>query len=230
MEKAGGHYVQGKAVFAFDKGIDCQAVLNTLLAGEVINVKQQYQFFATQKTEAKRACEAAGPLVGKRVLEPSAGDGALADVAREMGAKEIVTVEMWAVNAQKLRDKGYQVHEKDFLTLSPAELGLFDAIVANPPFTKNQDIKHVMHMLNFLKPGGSLSVIMSPGWQEGRQKTHQAFKEFLASQDVAIEPIAAGAFKGSGTSIPTVQLVISNYRPPIMDDELGEDEFYAMAM
>ena len=48
--------------------------------------------------------------------------------------------------------------------LNPSEWATafkYDRIIANPPFTKNQDIDHVMQMWNFLKPGGRIVSIMS---------------------------------------------------------------------
>lgn len=235
LEKAGGRYVGNKKWFVFDAGIDTAEVLDKLQSGQTVNLKKDYQFFATQPQEARGVCEAAGPLKGKRVLEPSAGDGAIALVAREMGAKEVVTVEMWNVNALKLRERGFTPIERDFLTVTPKEIGYFDVIVANPPFHKNMDIKHLMHMFNFLKPGGSLSVIMSTGWQSSMQKAHVEFREFLATQNVSAHPIEAGAFDPSGTSVPTIRLDFADYQIPVMrqaqdvEDESADVEAPSMA-
>ena len=49
---------------------------------------------------------------------------------------DVLKVDFTAL-AQTLRDKGYEVREGDFLSLSPEELGLFDAVIANPPFSQN---------------------------------------------------------------------------------------------
>lgn len=223
LQKAGGRYVGHQQAFVFDDGIDCAEVLAAMIDGRPINYKKDFQFFATSRDEAIPLCQFAGDLVGRRVLEPSAGDGALADVAREMGA-EVITIEKWDVNAKKLRAKGFEPIERDFLQVTPEEIGLFDAIIANPPFAKNQDIMHVRHMLDFLKPGGSLSVIMSTGWQEGRQRAHRDFIELLEGQEVEITPIEAGAFAEAGTMVPTLRLGIRNYRPePKLADQATVD-------
>jgi len=209
IAKAGGRYVTGRKQFVFDAGIDCADVLRRLVAGETVNFQQEYQFFATPEAKAieaiKEVEKALGTLRGKRVLEPSAGEGALANVARRMGA-DVVAIEAWNVNAIKLRAKGYDVIERDFLSVTPEEIGTFDAILANPPFTKNQDIQHAMHMFQFIRPGGALSIIMSTAWLEGKTKAHAQFKEFLATQNVTVRQIEAGAFKESGTPVPTVRL------------------------
>jgi predicted RNA methylase len=209
MGKAGGRYVTGRKQFVFDEGIDCADLLRRLVTGETVNFQQEYQFFATPEAKAieavKEVEKALGTLGGKRILEPSAGEGALANVARRMGA-EVVAIEAWNVNAIKLRSQGYNVIERDFLSVTPEEIGTFDAVLANPPFTRNQDIQHVMHMLQFIRPGGALSVIMSTSWLEGKTRAHAQFKEFLATQDVVVTQIEAGAFKESGTPVPTVRL------------------------
>lgn len=216
---AGGRYLTGKSQFAFERGIDVADVYGRLVTGESVNFQQEYQFFATPSEQGMQMVSDlisnVGPLVGKRVLEPSAGDGALADLARAAGAR-VVTVEEWNVNAIKLRDKGHEVIERDFLQVTPAETGLFDCILANPPFTGNQDIDHVMHMFNFVEDGGAMSVIMSTGWVTGTSTKHRQFREFLAEQNVTISEIAAGAFKASGTSVPTMKLQFTDCQNPQM--------------
>lgn len=210
----GGRFIgEIKQFFAFEEGIDHAEVLCKLQGGQKINAQKETQFFATPQPIAQSLCEAAGPIRGLRVLEPSAGDGAIADIAKEMGAAEIVTIESYNVNAIKLRSKGYSPIEKDFLQVKPDDIGQFDVIVANPPFSKNQDIDHVMHMLHFLKPGGSLSVIMSTAWLDGLQKKHQEFIDCIATHGVTPINIKAGAFSESGTSVATVRLDFKDFQP-----------------
>lgn len=243
LGKAGGRYITGRNKhFAFDDGINCADLLRRLVAGESVNFQQEYQFFATPESKAIEAVEeirkSLGTLHGKRILEPSAGTGALANVARQMGA-DVVVIEAWNVNAIKLRAQGYDVIEKDFLSVTPEQIGTFDAILANPPFTRNQDIQHVMHMLQFIRPGGALSVIMSTSWLEGKTKAHAQFKEFLATQDVTVTAIEAGAFKDSGTTVPTVRLDFRAVNVPraaedfhyhVVENEAEEEEPFALAM
>lgn len=242
LGKAGGRYITGRNKhFAFDDGIDCTDLLRRLVAGEAVNFQQEYQFFSTPESKAIEAAEEVrktlGTLRGKRILDPSAGTGALANVARQMGA-DVVVIEMWNVNAIKLRAQGYDVIEKDFLSVTPEQIGTFDAVLANPPFTRNQDIHHVMHMLQFIRPGGALSVIMSTGWIEGRTKVHAQFKEFLATHDVTVTAIEAGAFKESGTVVPTVRLDFRDVNVPRAAEDFhyegtaagDEEEPFALVM
>jgi predicted RNA methylase len=204
LETSGGRY-NAKGFFTFPVGIDAVEVLASLITGAPLNGKKQSQSFFTPQDLGYRVCNAAGPLDGKRVLEPSAGDGVLADIAEAAGA-EVVLVENYPPNIAVLEGKGYDVISKDFLTVTPEEIGLFDAVCANPPFTKNQDIDHILHMWTFLKPGGLLSAIASQSWLKGSQKKQRLFREFLDSHQAEIVEIEAGAFKESGTTVGTVHL------------------------
>ncbi len=204
LTAAGAVYKRGG--FDFPPHLNPMEVIELLRAGETINPKKDYQFFETPPDVAKRVVEALGDIQGRRVLEPSAGRGALADLAKAAGA-DVVTVEAWDLNAKVLRDKGFIVHEADFLQLTPADIGMFDAIVANPPFTRNADIRHVEHMLSFLKPGGVLSTITSAHWDTASHATAARFKQWIADKGVYVEEIPAGAFKSSGTSVPSRHLV-----------------------
>lgn len=219
LETAGGKYNR-KGYFSFEKGTDTQQVVAQLIGGEVVNPKKDYQFFATPQDVGEDLCATTAPGHGKRYLEPSAGDGALADILRQAGAT-VVCIEAWDTLANKLREKGHQVLQRDFLTVSPREIGLFDAIVANPPFSRGHDIKHVTHMLGFLAPGGVLSAIMSTLWIHGCQSAQVKFRELLAGYDHDIEPIPAGAFKASGTSVATVRITIRTAAASVLKEHVS---------
>lgn len=207
IERAGGRYHSG-GFFDFPAGIDAAHVLVQLQAGNKVNGKKDAQFFATPTKLARSVCAAAGSLAGKRLLEPSAGDGALADLAREAGA-DVTVVENWSVNVLKLKAKGYEVVDRDFLQVQPDDLGLFDIILANPPFTRGLDMTHVEHMWKFLKPGGTLSVLTSTSWENGSQRKQLAFRAFLHANGTSITRIPPGAFKASGTCVGVMHLVIT---------------------
>ena len=46
----------------------------------------------------------------------------------------------------------------------------YSKIIANPPFTKNQDIDHLKEMFKVLESGGKLVCITSESWVNGNQK------------------------------------------------------------
>lgn len=206
LEVSGGKY-NSKGFFAFADGMDVSSVLSAVREGAALNTKKATQSFFTPPALANEVCSAVGEVTGKRVLEPSAGDGALVAPVADRAA-EVVLVENNPANIMQLRRKGYAVIEKDFLTVTPDDIGTFDAIVANPPFSRNQDIDHINHMWKFLKPGGTLSAIVSQSWMHGSQKKQRAFAEFLAANQANIQPIEGGAFKASGTGVATAHIVL----------------------
>lgn len=210
--KGGGHYDCG--AFRFPSGIDAARVLSDLRSGSVTNRKQERQAFFTPLEEAHRVCRAPGELAGLRVLEPSAGHGALADVASSAGAR-LVLIENDPVSIQVLRKKGYDVVERDFLQVNPEDIGLFDVVVANPPFSRLLDVTHVLHMARFVKAGGCISTIMSTAWETSSNRRAAAFREFLSAHNATVTQIAAGAFKCAGTGIATTHVF---FRVPIQSD------------
>ncbi|ASI68599.1 hypothetical protein BA022_08530 [Diaphorobacter nitroreducens] len=204
---AGGVYSRNG--FQFGAAIDVAQVLNRLRGGEKPNPKKERQAFFTPENVATEtvawAMECLGDLTGTRVLEPSAGEGALAEPARAADAK-VIAVEIDGPSSQILRDKGFEVVERDFLSLSLADIGLFDAVIANPPFSKDQDITHVIHMWRFLRPGGVLVSLTSPGWRTGRTKAQRNFRAFVENIGAEVEALPPGAFKASGTNISVLRL------------------------
>lgn len=205
IEKAGGRYA--RSGFIFEDGVDVEEIFLQLQAGKTVDVRKLQQAFYTPEDEAHALCRKLGDLTGKRLLEPSAGRGALAAVAKAAGAK-VVAVENYHPSVLALQADGYEVIEQDFLTVTPDQLGLFEAILANPPFSRGADVEHVMHMWDFLAPGGQLATIMSTRWQTGSLSTHRAFRAFLEEHSAEVEEIPAGAFKASGTGVATVRVYI----------------------
>ena len=212
LQKAGGSYYRPHGAFAtgyftFAPGIDAQDVLDALQSDKVVNGKKDSQSFFTPPELAPRVVDALGPLKGGRYLDPSAGNGSLADLMRE-DAGDLVLIESHLPNVLAVEARGYRVLERDFLTVTPHEIGLFDGIAANPPFTKGLDITHIRHMWQFLKPNGVLSVIASQSWIQGGQRKKVAFREFLHCYGAAIEEVAAGSFRKAGTTVATSHIVV----------------------
>lgn len=162
---------------------------------------------------AKQRAEIGGRL---RILEPSAGNGALADPVRDMGAA-VECIEMDTGRAAVLRAKGHSVTQRDFLTMSPTDFagGLFDGVVMNPPFDRGRDCDHVRHALQFVKPGGFVLAIMSASAEVAEDKRRQAFRAHLAKtcsaagryySDRWFQDLPEGSFAHAGTMVNAVTL------------------------
>ncbi|MFT6906990.1 MAG: hypothetical protein ACJAS1_003664 [Oleiphilaceae bacterium] len=198
---AGGKYKR----CGFEFSVEAIEVQEKLLGGEAINDKKKYQFFATPDELAQSLVDMADIQQGHNCLEPSAGQGAISDLMLKK-AESVVVVELMPENVKALAKKGYMPVVGDFLEKN---LGQFDRIVANPPFTKNQDIDHIIHMYSMLKPQGKLISVASKSWIHGTQKKQASFREWLHSVGAKVTEIPEGAFKESGTSIASVCIEIS---------------------
>jgi tRNA1(Val) A37 N6-methylase TrmN6 len=81
---------------------------------------------------------------GEIALEPSAGQGRI--VRRLMARRAMVdAVDIDPENCKVLRaiPDIRCVSEQDFLEYAKVDAAQYDAVVMNPPFANNQDIKHI---------------------------------------------------------------------------------------
>jgi len=209
MQQAGGKYKSGG--FDFASAVEAQAAVTAAIGGTSINIKKDTQFFATPPALAEKLVDSVELSEGERVLDPSAGHGALTRPALDSWA-DVVMIENWPSSARLLEENLVGPHcqllTRDFMTVSPEETGLFDAVVMNPPFTRQQDITHIKHALSFLKPDGRLAAIASPGFQTTRTKAGKQFRDLLALINAPVIDIPAGAFSESGTQVRTVMMRI----------------------
>lgn len=161
-----------------------------------------HQLFQTPASVAAQLVALLDLKPGERVLEPSAGLGRILDALQPYQPTEVVAVEMAPDCARELftQDRaGVTIKQRDFLTQSPDDLGSFDAVVMNPPFTMRSDIRHIKHALKFLKPGGRLAAICMDG--------HRRREELgtLAAEWIPLHP---ATFKAEGTRVDAVMLLI----------------------
>lgn len=168
--------------------------------GVSINQQQLYQEFFTPPELAQKLAEMAD-VAGKEVLEPSAGEGRLADACKEAGAKGIMCVELQEKHCKTLSGKGYDVRQGNFVEFTPLALGRYERVVMNPPFTKGQDMLHVRHALRFLKPGGILVAIVAGG--------KELDKDDVGEDNFTTEDVPDGAFKREGTGVRTMILKVT---------------------
>ncbi len=147
-------------------------------------------------------------------LEPSAGEGAIADVLFSLGVpkKNIYCVEKNPYRAEVLRQKDYQVWNEDFLTLDLSALGVagFSTILMNPPFEEYQDITHVNHAYSMLGPRGRMVSVVSESPFFRQDQKAQGFRAWLEEQGGDSIKLEDGAFKDSGTGV-NARLITLNH-------------------
>jgi phospholipid N-methyltransferase len=201
---AGGKYKQCGFIFS-----GCaQKIKDRFVGGEVVNDKKKYQFYPTSLHIVNLILKKANITKGMRVLEPSAGQGAIVDEIIKAGVNPDM-VELMPDNIKILNQKyNTDLVSTDFLKINPCDSIKYDRVIANPPFTNNQDIDHVLHMHDFLTEGGTLISIMSKSWITGQQKKQKSFRDWLTSVGAIVTDLPAGEFKESGTNIATVIIEI----------------------
>lgn len=189
LEAAGGKWNRSAQGFVFTKNPK-QVLGFAMVAGVIIDKKKERQAFYTPTYVADFVAELAD-VPGYTVLEPQAGDGALAEACMRWGAKDVFCVEIDEEEAESCRKKGFTTWTEDFLDF---EVGMrYSRIVMNPPFSKGQDVKHIKRALKWLKPGGKLFAIVP----------NKDNPKLDALGAVQVRHFDSGAFKESGTQIAT---------------------------
>lgn len=212
LEAAGGKWSRKAQAHVFE-GDAADLMDSIILTGTVTDRKQELGYFPTPQPVVALLLEQADIEAGNLVLEPSAGQGAIAVAVAKLGAI-VHCFEIDPTNSDKLATAlfavapEYSVSTRDFLTVERPQANfrgdLYDRVVMNPPFAKQQDIKHVLHAFEFLNPGGRLVSVMSAGVSFRTNKLTEDFRQFVDAHDGDIAPLPADSFVESGTGVSTV--------------------------
>lgn len=178
-------------------------------------------FFPTSEADAfelLRLAELAGERFGSsafprdksfRILEPSAGSGAIAKAVK--AAQPEVTlecVELDPLNRSRLEEEeNFTLIGDDFLQLDPDNVKPFDMVLMNPPFKKTEYIDHIEHALKFLKPCGELWAIAPVSFVRNSDKKSRWLFDMVAGHGEYYE-MDSGSFKHAGTNVRTCMLKI----------------------
>lgn len=207
LELIGGKWKGGKIMgFVFNE--DPTKLLAEIANGGKRNLKKEFQFFATPENLANELVYLADLKNHDTVLEPSAGQGAIIKAINNVCEVKPDCYELMELNTVILNktDLNFNLIGEDFFK---NEGKTYSKIIANPPFTKNQDIDHLKEMYECLSRGGRLVCITSESWVNGSQKKQIDFKKWLKKLDAEIIEIEKGAFKESGTMVGGRIIVIN---------------------
>ena len=207
IEEAGGSW-QGGKVQGFTFPFNPKRVFSVLKEGKRCNLQQDYQFFETPADVADWLVMLAGGIhEDDTVLEPSAGRGALIKaIHRACPSVMVECYELMPENREFLHTLNNVILlDEDFTKDS---VGSYTKIIANPPFSGNQDIEHVRLMYDRLEEGGTLAAITSQHWKFASEKKCIDFRNWLKEVHGEVFEISAGEFKESGTSISAMAVVI----------------------
>lgn len=212
LEAAGGKWNRKAKAHIFPS--DARELMESIiLTGEVSKTKSEDKlmgYFPTPRPIAERLVELAeypdSEDSGLTTLEPSAGSGALLEVIPWDFCSTAVEINEDRAKEIKQKFPAWFVECADFLQWQPTGNvpERFDRVVMNPPFAKQDDIKHVNHALRFLAPDGVLVAVMSAGVMFRENKLTTEFRALVESRGGEFEEILDGAFKESGTMVRTV--------------------------
>lgn len=201
IESIGGKWNRKEKGHVFDTD-PADLLDNLILTGETTDLKKEYQFFPTPRNVADILCDMAEIKIDSFVLEPSCGRGDLADVIHERNPGKMLGVELNLEMERRLWDKPYNtLVGANFLDFKDG--GYWDRIIMNPPFSKQQDVDHILHAFEILKDGGILVSVVSESPFFRSNKKSLEFRSFLEEHNAEIITLPEGAFKDSGTMVRT---------------------------
>ena len=178
-----------------------------LMDGGFHDRKKDFDQFDTPAPLADRIVELAD-VHGKTVLEPSAGEGALAQAALIASAFSVTCVEKDLARVRALTDAGLHVEHADFLEWRShtvtGELRRYQRVVMNPPFSKRQDVLHVTRAFGMLQRDGILVAVMSAGVTFRDDKLTTDFRALVDASRGSIVNLPDDSFAESGTHVRTV--------------------------
>jgi hypothetical protein len=205
IEFLGGKWNRSRKGFVFDRNIDN---ISKLL-GDNTKLKKEIQLFETPEDIADKLCEYAEIDNHQTILEPSAGRGRIIKSIQKVCSCQIDYCEINETNREYLSElENINLIGEDFLELKTEKK--YSRIIANPPFSKNQDIAHIKKMFSLLDKNGILVSISSRHWEIAKGKKETEFREFLESVGAKIIKLDSGEFKGSGTNVCSNIIIINN--------------------
>lgn len=188
-------------------------LLNTVIESGMLDPKVKTGYFPTPPEIVDKMIELADLDRKHLILEPSAGQGHIADeICSKTGLHphEIIVCEILPENRYILKEKGYVPEEMKFLSYAEQMTlvdGEFDKILMNPPFERQADITHVTKAFNLLAPDGILVTIMSAGVLfRNNNKTTEFRENIMEPYGTYLDRLPDGAFKASGTMVNTILL------------------------
>lgn len=156
LKALGGVWSKEDYCWLFD--YDALSTIQAVCAAGHIPEQKSHQYYPTPEDVAKDAVELAEIGLDHDCLEPSAGQGGLADL---MPKEQTCCVEVSPLHCRILKAKGHNVIEADFLKW--AELNhadSFDRIVMNPPYSCGRWQSHTEKAFSLLRMGGVMVAIL----------------------------------------------------------------------
>lgn len=198
LKAIGGKWSSAKKAFVFKEDVG-DVVTSIVDTGEYVSDRQTFQFFPTPEALAREVVEIAGIRPGERCLEPSAGQGGIAQFMPNPDC-----VELDPKNREVLKEKGLNVVGDDFLTFEPSEP--YDVIVMNPPFCKSQDARHILKAISIARRKVVAIASAAVLWRaDGAYKELRSVVEHYGG---SMRELPEKSFKDSGAMVNTALVIV----------------------
>jgi len=166
---------------------------------KVIEVGGVADLFATPEDQVEQMITWAEIEPGSNVLEPSAGTAA---ILRRLSYIQGIHI-YWCEKDLPLKNALAPIYpnfrDYDFMFYQPGPV--YDRIVMNPPFSDEQDIQHVAHAWDLLKPGGILVAIVSEHAFFANNARCNKFRQWLERYEGQNEEIPPEVWRAAGTAV-----------------------------
>lgn len=181
---------------------------------------QVEDFYPSPPGVVARILELARLQKGQDVLEPSAGDGAIALAVVGLGITPDC-VEIDPGRSEALRDMlpPGAVINMDFLKMHPEPE--YDRILMNPPWGSLSGVAHIFHATKFLKPGGRLVGVLGAGLDYRTDGASRELRDLILAWGGTIERLPPGSFKESGTMVKAVVFTMTKPGAALAAPERG---------
>lgn len=177
---------RGGCYYSFD--YHPSEAIKEVVASGCLPDQKTHQYYPTPASVAEVAVKMAQIGPEHACLEPSAGTGGLADY---MPKDRTLCIEVSALHCKVLEGKRHRVVCRDFLGVS-GEVGPFDRIVMNPPFSDGRWQAHLEHAAEMLADGGRLVAVL-PASAKG--------KDLLPGFTLEWSRVYDNEFAGTGVSV-----------------------------
>ena len=164
-------------------------VVKQVVAQGYLPDQKSYQFYPTPPSVAEQLIDMAELTHADIILEPSAGQGGIADY---LPRDRTLCMELSPLHCSILKEKGHQTTQGDFLSWEP---GIdFTAVLMNPPFSEGRWQAHLEKAASLIAPKGRVVAVLPTTAKSQADKILPGFElEFS-------EPIA-NAFEGTTITV-----------------------------
>lgn len=190
LESLGG--VRREKTYTFDFDYEPREAFDFILTTGCLPDQKTHQYYPTPAGLAQEAAAWADIGGMHSVLEPSAGQGGIAD---HLPKDQTVCVELSKLHCAVLEGKGFKTECADFLAWGAGKV--FDRVVMNPPFSAGRAKAHVEHAAGLLADDGVLVAVLPAGMRG---------KDLIEGWSHEWSDIKPGEFKDASVAVVLLKL------------------------